>query len=159
MGALITHFIPSLLVILIPSGNVYSFILDVEGYPAQFFALAISFGLVWLRFKRPDLRRPYKAWLSAVGVRSVLSLAPLVAPFVPRDGIGWRRHLSEVSYAFVGTAVILIGVLYWYVFTILIPRWKGYALEETVEVLDDGTSMTKLVKVPRGSGPVPTIEQ
>jgi hypothetical protein len=37
------------------------------------------------------------------------------------------------------------GVLYWYVWTILLPRWRGYRLEEEVEVLKDGTSITKLV--------------
>jgi hypothetical protein len=104
-GALVTHFIPSLLVILIPSGNVYSFILDVEGYPGQIFALATSFGLLWLRIKRPELRRPYKAFLPAVWFRILLSFALLGAPFVPRQGVDWREHLSQVSYAFVGTSM------------------------------------------------------
>lgn len=105
MGALITHFIPSFLVICLPAGNIYSFILDVEGFPAQFFALAGSFGLIWLRFKRPDLRRPYKAWLSAVWLRIALSVALVIAPFVPRKTMSWREHLEQVSYAFVGTTM------------------------------------------------------
>jgi hypothetical protein len=105
LGALVTHYIPSFLVICIPAGNIYSFILDVEGYPGQFFSLASSFGLIWLRFKRPDLRRPYKAFLPAVWLRIALSIALLIAPFVPRDGLNWRQHLSEVSYAFVGTSM------------------------------------------------------
>jgi hypothetical protein len=37
--------------------------------------------------------------------------------------------------------------LYWYVWTILLPRWRGYRLEEEVGVLNDGTTITKLVKV------------
>jgi hypothetical protein len=44
---------------------------------------------------------------------------------------------------------IVFGLLYWYVWTIAIPKWKGYRLEEKTEVLDDGTSVTKLVHVPR----------
>ena len=44
---------------------------------------------------------------------------------------------------------IVFGLLYWYVWTVAIPKWKGYKLEERVEVLDDGTSVTKLVHVPR----------
>ena len=105
MGALVTHYIPSLLVITIPTGNVYSFILDAEGYPGQMFALATSFGLLWLRHERPDLKRPYKAFLPAVWLRIALSVALLAAPFVPRQGLNWKQHLSQVSYAFVGTAV------------------------------------------------------
>lgn len=105
MGALIVHFIPSLLVILIPTGNVYSFILNVEGYPAQLYAIAGSFGLIWLRMKRSDLHRPYKAFLPAVWLRIALSVALLVAPFVPRQGVDWSEHLSKVSYALVGTSM------------------------------------------------------
>ncbi|KAL9096524.1 MAG: hypothetical protein Q9165_001521 [Trypethelium subeluteriae] len=159
MGALVTHFVPSLLVICIPAGNIYSFILDVEGYPAQFYALAGSFGLIWLRYRRPDLHRPYKAYLSAVWLRIALSVALLIAPFVPRKSVDWKQHLSDVSYAFVGTAILLFGVGYWYIWTVLIPRWKDYSLEEAAEVLDDGTTITKLVKVPRGSKPVPTTDE
>jgi len=43
---------------------------------------------------------------------------------------------------------ILFGVLYWLLWTVLIPKWGGYRLEETADVLDDGTTITKLVQVP-----------
>jgi amino acid transporter len=105
MGALIVHFIPSLLVICLPAGNIYSFILDLELFPAQYFVLASAFGLLWLRRKRPELRRPYKAFPPAVWVRIALSVALLVAPFVPRKGLTFLEHLSQVSYAFVGTSM------------------------------------------------------
>ena len=42
----------------------------------------------------------------------------------------------------------LVGsVIYWYLWTVLIPHWGGYHLEEEGDVLHDGTSVTKLVKV------------
>ena len=42
---------------------------------------------------------------------------------------------------------LVCGVIYWYLWTVLVPRLRGYRLEEEVGVLDDGTSVTKLVKV------------
>lgn len=39
---------------------------------------------------------------------------------------------------------IIFGILYWYIWTVLLPRWGGYKLEEEDEVLDDGTKITKL---------------
>jgi hypothetical protein len=105
MGALITHYIPSFLVISIPAANIYSFILDVEGYPGTFFSIAGSVGLIWLRYRRPDLKRPYKAFLPAVAFQIAHSIAVIFAPFVPREGLNWKQHLSAVSYAFVGTAM------------------------------------------------------
>lgn len=78
------NYIPSLLVITLPpSGEVYSFILEVEGYPAQMINFAVGIGLIWLRYKRPDLKRPFKAWSIAVALRLAFSLGLLVAPFFP----------------------------------------------------------------------------
>lgn len=104
MGGLIVHYIPSFLVIALPpSGDVYSFILDVEGYPGQFFALATSLGLIWLRFRRPDLNRPFKAWLGAVLLRVALSLALIAAPFFPpKEKTG---GIFYATYAIVGIAM------------------------------------------------------
>ncbi|KAF2733660.1 hypothetical protein EJ04DRAFT_494853 [Polyplosphaeria fusca] len=142
MGGLIVHYIPSLLVITLPpSGDVYSFILEVEGYPGTIYGLAVSIGLLWLRYKRPDLKRPFKAWIVAVILRIALGLALLAAPFFPpRDGKERQGGIWYATYAVVGISIIIFGLLYWYVWTKLIPRWKGYTLEEETSVLEDGTT-------------------
>ncbi|KAL7799254.1 amino acid permease domain-containing protein [Trichoderma ceciliae] len=145
LGGLIVNFIPSFLVIVLPpTTEVYSFILEVEGYPGQVFTLAMGVGLVWLRFKRPDLKRPYKAWLPAVVLRTILSVALLAAPFFPPKEKP-SGGLWYATYAVVGMSTVVAGVVYWYVWTILLPKWGGYTLEEETEVLDDGTSITRLV--------------
>ncbi|OQD80996.1 hypothetical protein PENANT_c030G08210 [Penicillium antarcticum] len=45
---------------------------------------------------------------------------------------------------------LLFGVLYWYIWTVLLPRWGNYKLEEEKEILADGTSIIKLVRVHGG---------
>lgn len=42
---------------------------------------------------------------------------------------------------------IVFAIVYWYLWTVAVPRWRGYRLEEEVDVLEDGTSITKLIKV------------
>jgi amino acid transporter len=100
------HYIPSFLVILIPPrGDVYNFILDVEGYPGQFLALATAIGLLLLRRKRPDLRRPFKAWLPAVWVRIAICVALIAAPFFPpKDGV------ADVGFFYATYAIVGIGM-------------------------------------------------
>lgn len=44
------------------------------------------------------------------------------------------------------TCRIILAVLYWYVWTVVLPRRGGYKLEEAVETLDDGTTITRLVR-------------
>jgi amino acid transporter len=106
MGGLIVHYIPSFLVIALPpSGDVYSFILEVEGYPGQVFALAGSIGLLWLRYKRPDIKRPFKAWVLAVVLRIGLSLALLAAPFFPPKEGTSTGGIWYATYAVVGISM------------------------------------------------------
>lgn len=141
------HFIPSFLVIILPpAGDVFNFILDVDGYPIQFTALAVSIGLILLRIRKPELTRPYKAWLPLVWLRILLCMALIVAPFVPPEN-GGDVSFFYATYALVGIGLIVFAVLYWYFWIICLPRWKGYRIDEEVEVLADGTSITKLVHI------------
>lgn len=39
------------------------------------------------------------------------------------------------------------GVIYWYLWTVLIPRLRDYRLEEEGDMLQDGMSVTKFVQV------------
>ncbi|KAL5334153.1 amino acid permease-domain-containing protein [Aspergillus crustosus] len=147
LWGLIVHYFPSLLVITLPpQGDVYNFILDVEGYPGTIFGLAVSGGLLLLRWREPHLPRPFRAWLPAVWVRISASLALLVSPFIPPPNYQGDVDFFYATYAVVGTGVIIFGVLYWYVWTVLLPRWGGYRLEEEEKVLDDGTAVIKLVR-------------
>ncbi|KAI1098326.1 amino acid permease-domain-containing protein [Jackrogersella minutella] len=142
LGGLIVHYIPSFLVIVLPpSSEVYSFILEVEGYPGQIYALAISIGLIWLRYKRPDLKRPFRAWIPAVIFRIILCFCLLAAPFFP-PSTPKPGGLFYATYAIVGVGILLFGVLYWLVWTVILPRIGKYRLEETPDVLDDGTAIT-----------------
>ena len=82
----------------------YSFILEVEGYPAQFYAIAVTVGLLLLRVRRPDLKRPFKAWLPAAYIRIAFSVALLAAPFFPpakRPSHG----MFYATYAIVGISM------------------------------------------------------
>ena len=87
LGGLLIHYIPSFLVIVCPpSQQVYTFILSAEGYPGQVVGFAVGAGLLWLRFKRPDLDRPFKAWIPAVLLGLCLNISLLAAPFLAPGG-------------------------------------------------------------------------
>lgn len=106
LGGLIVHYIPSLLVIVCPpSETVYSFIADVEGYAGQFFFIAVAAGLLLLRRSRPELNRPFKAWLPAVWVRIILSLALLTAPFFPS-----KKGVTDVNFFYATYALVALAV-------------------------------------------------
>ncbi|KAF7908070.1 uncharacterized protein EAF01_003825 [Botrytis porri] len=151
LGGLIVHYIPSFFVIAIPPrGDVYNFILDVEGYPSQFAALALSLGLIYLRYSRPDLKRPFKAWLPAVWIRIAVCLALIAGPFFKPTKGSADVGFWYATYAVVGVGIILFGVGWWAIVFWGLPRWGGYRIEEEVGILGDGTSVTRLVRVKAG---------
>jgi hypothetical protein len=112
------HYVPSLLVIVLPpSDEVYSFILEVESYPSQAFALATSAGLLWLGHSRSDLRRPFKVWSTVVILRIALGLARCTFlpvrerqrhGFVARDVRRCRRECVSTTSMF---RIIMIDFL------------------------------------------------
>ncbi|KAH6963405.1 amino acid/polyamine transporter I [Fusarium avenaceum] len=143
MGGFVIHYIPSFLVMVLPPSNtIYSLILEIDGYAAQLIGLAVAIGLVKLRSQRPDLKRPFKAWIPAVGVRIIMSCALIAAPFFrPPD---YQGEMFYATYAVFSWVIGIVGVVYWYVWTIGVPRWRGTRLEEETDVLDDGTTITRL---------------
>ncbi|KAH7322592.1 amino acid permease-domain-containing protein [Stachybotrys elegans] len=146
LGGFVVHFIPSFLVIVLPpSAEIYSFILEVEGYPAQIFSLFLSGGLLWLRYSRPDLKRPFKALTAAVVIKILLSLALLMGPFFPPSEAP-ENGLFYATYAIVGVGILVVGVGYWFISSVALPHLLNYRLEQVVEVLDDGTSITRIIK-------------
>ncbi|KAL5895005.1 low-affinity methionine permease [Pyricularia oryzae] len=148
LGGLLMNFVVSVLVLVLPpSKEVYSFILEVESYPGQFFALASACGLLYLRRKKPDLKRPFRAWIPAVVLRIMVCLALIAAPFFP-PATPTEGGMFYATYAVVGFSIIMIGLVYWFAWTILAPRLGGYKLEEKAEVLADGMTVTKYVHVP-----------
>lgn len=154
---------PSLLVIVLStSADVCAFIADVEGYAGQFFAVATSTGLLWLRYKKPDLYRPFKAWIPGVWLVTALCIGLITAPLIPpRNGTA-DVGFFHATHALVGLGVWAIpmprlkistnldsftfGFVYWYIWAVALPRWGGYRVENETGVLEDGTSITKLVR-------------
>ena len=45
-----------------PPAVAYPFILDVEGYPQQIINVFIVIGLFWLRYRKPNVPRPFRVW-------------------------------------------------------------------------------------------------
>ncbi|KAI9570761.1 amino acid/polyamine transporter I [Boletus coccyginus] len=144
LPGLIIHLIPSVIVILGPPMNVaYPFILDVQGYPTQIISLFIVIGLFWMRWKRPDIPRPFKVWWPLAAFYLVTVVFLIVAPFLPpANGVGDTPPLPYYLYCLVGIGVMSVGAGYWAVWRILLPKVFGYELVPRKETLDDGTVVT-----------------
>ncbi|KAF8549469.1 amino acid transporter [Imleria badia] len=144
LPGLIIHLIPSVIVILGPPTQVvYPFILDVEGYPSQIINFFIVIGLFWMRWKRPDIPRPFKVWWPLAVLYFAAAVFLLVAPFLPpANGVGDTPPLPYYLYCLVGIGIMFVGVGYWAGWRVLLPKVFGYQLVPRKEKLEDGTVVT-----------------
>ncbi|KAH6664717.1 high affinity methionine permease [Halenospora varia] len=147
-AGLLLHFIPSLIVIVaIPAGDAYAFILDVEGYPLAIINLFVVLAFLYLRYDEPiSPRQHFRAPLPMALVFLVAQLFLIVDPFLrPPKGQG-DTGLPYWLYPLVGIAVLLMGALYWLVWMVLWPMWGGFEWEEKKTELVDGTVVREFVK-------------
>lgn len=146
-AGLLLHFIPSFIVIIaIPAGDAYSFILDVEGYPGAIINAFVVVGLFILRWRAPDIPRPFKVWLPVAFFFLVAQCFLLVAPFIrPPGGVG-DTSLPYWLYPIVGIVVLIGGVVYWAIWRVALPKFGRFSWVERKDVLSDGTVATVFVK-------------
>lgn len=110
LGGVILNFVPTALIILaVPSSHVYSFMLDIESYPAQISALAIATGLLWLRWARPELPRPFKVSIPMVVVYLAICASQVILPFLPSSTTS--SGIWEGGYALVGLTMWVLLLL------------------------------------------------
>lgn len=140
-AGLLLHFVPSFIVIVaIPFGDAYNFILDLEGYPSSVIYFLVVMGLFWLRYRAPHIPRPFKVWWPVAGFFLAAQTFQLVAPFLsPPNGVGDTPPLPYWLYAVVGIALLAASVLYWFVWWVVLPAIGRYRLVPNPTTLKDGT--------------------
>lgn len=147
-AGLFLHFVPSFIVIVaIPFGDAYNFILDLEGYPIAIINFAVVVGLFILRRRAPEVRRPFKAWWPVAGFFMTGQAFLLVAPFLRPPGGKGDTSLPYWLYPIIGIVVLISGVIYWVGWRILLPYLGGFEYREQKGTLRDGTVVTEFVRV------------
>lgn len=132
-----------ILIVVIPFGDAYNIILDLDGYPDSIVNLMVAIGLLQLRVTQPNLKRPFRAPLVSAAIfiaaQFFLIMAPLMKPFSANGDTNQPYWL----YPLLGTTILLCGILYWLVWWVMLPRVGKYKLVPRKEQLRDGTIVTR----------------
>lgn len=130
----------SFLVLAVPAGDIFAFLVDLSGYPGLIFSLATSCGVWILRRRRVQMGLPahaYRAPNIVVLAYALKSFALIVMPWIPPEGgsHGGDVDFFYATYCIVAIAVLLLcGIYYWIWFKAL-PKWCRYEIiEETVSL-------------------------
>ncbi|KAK0510331.1 hypothetical protein JMJ35_007725 [Cladonia borealis] len=147
-GGLLLHFIPSFIILVaIPFGDAYDFILDLEGYPSSVVYFIVIIGLLILRWRVPDMPRPFKIWWPVAVFFLIGQAFLLVAPFLrPPGGVG-DTSLPYWLYPVVGIAILVAGVGYWFGWQKVLPSIGRFEWKRSKTYLKDGTVVTQFKPV------------
>jgi amino acid transporter len=118
---LLLHWVVSVAAIVLPSGHVYSFLIDVGGYPVGVISAAVSLGLLYLYANpREKWTSPCRANMFCIVLFAFANVLLLILPWIPPSGSRGEGGNGESGsdfpyYAYPATAVALLasGALYW----------------------------------------------
>ncbi|CAK7232611.1 hypothetical protein SBRCBS47491_008331 [Sporothrix bragantina] len=113
---LLLHWIVSVAVIVVPPpGKVYSFLVDIGGYPVSIISVAIAVGLLYLKSTRLERwvspwPAPWFAIVPFVASNCLLLILPWIPP---ANGLGENDRFASYAYPTTALAVIGSGSFFW----------------------------------------------
>ncbi|KAH9852455.1 amino acid transporter [Lenzites betulinus] len=153
--------VTSLLVLLVPPGDAYLFMLNLSSYPLALINMFVSGGLVFIHLPDSALPKglralrasydwhpPFKAWTPVVLFFFLSNVFLVAVPLVP-PARGYRvyENLPYWLHVLVAWSISFGGVVYWYVWCVWLPRRGGYVLVRDWVRDDDGTPRRVVRKV------------
>ncbi|KAJ6517472.1 APC amino acid permease [Mycena vitilis] len=151
-GLAVLYLISVAMVIVPPPGDAYLFLLSMSSYSLTLINTLVSFGLLLLHSKSyrawawdPPFRAPRMiVWLFFIS-NVFLALIPMIPP---APGQRTFEHIPYYMHVVVTIAASQLGVAYWAIWSVWLPRRNGYALKREWKIQDDGVSRFVFVKVP-----------
>ncbi|KAJ7245653.1 APC amino acid permease [Mycena haematopus] len=151
-GLTVLYLISVALVIAPPPGDAYLFLLSVSSYSLTLINTFVSFGLLLLHTRAyrawawdPPFRAPRAVVVLFFVSNVFLALVPLVPP---AEGKRTFERIPYYAHVVVTLAASQLGVLYWAVWAVWLPRRNGYALKREWRVQEDGVPRFVFVRVP-----------
>ncbi|KAI5966453.1 MUP3 [Candida pseudojiufengensis] len=139
--------ITTLIVVGFPKGDVYSYMVSLEGYPQQIAVALIAIGIYIIRKRYPDLHAPIKAGFLGTSSVFLISIYLIIGPFISSGSPNPKGLENWPNYASVGTICILICILYWAMMFKILPWFGNYELVSEEVILSDGLTIKQWDKI------------
>ncbi|KAF6807388.1 high-affinity methionine permease [Colletotrichum sojae] len=143
----------ALMILAVPAGDAFTFVNDLGIFPAAAFNLAMAVGIYVVRWRRSKLNLPepeFRAWHVVIIFNICIQLYLLVMPWYPPAGGQYAGDVSfwYATYAVTGLGILLACGLYYWIWAVQIPKWRGYELRQELVDLGDGAQSHHLRKIP-----------
>ncbi|AEO56501.1 hypothetical protein MYCTH_2090611 [Thermothelomyces thermophilus ATCC 42464] len=139
-ASLFLHWIITVIVLVAPPpGPAYNFIVNLYTYPGAWINAFVAGGLIYLRLtKSENWSSPWQTYLPVPVIFLCLNIFLVVTPFMPPNSDWNADGYPYYAFPLVGTGVLLLGALYWLVWTRLWPEWTSFAVTDALVLKEDG---------------------
>ncbi|KAL3425200.1 amino acid transporter [Phlyctema vagabunda] len=131
-----------------PAGDAFNFVVSLSSYPGSVINLAITIGLVKLRLKKKEnWSSPFRAPWAVIGLFLLANAFLVIMPFVrPPNGKG-NTSLPYWLSSVVPLGILSLGIIYYLVRFVALPKAFGYTLVTRQEELSDGSTVSRYRRV------------
>ncbi|KAL4912339.1 amino acid/polyamine transporter I [Aspergillus aurantiobrunneus] len=136
---LLVFFSSTIMILFIPFGEVYNFLLDVGQYAITIINVLVVIGLFIIRARTPN-QRTFRAWTPVVYLFLASQIFLLVTPFVPA-ALDTGKALPPWLYSVVAILVLSGAGIYWFVSWVALPRHGEFVWTVRKSILSDGSSV------------------
>ncbi|KAF8067975.1 APC amino acid permease [Lyophyllum atratum] len=138
-----------------PPGDAYLFMISLSSYSLAIINTLVAFGLLLLytpKYHEWDWNPPFHAPKVVIVLFCLSNAFLVIVPLIPPShGSRVYENLPYWLHVFVAYLVSLIGVAYWYIRCVWLPRRNGYRLERQWTLQEDGVPRYVFRKVARDS--------
>lgn len=134
------------LIMFTPSGDIYNYIIDLEGYPVQIFTALCAIGVFILRRKHPDVIAPIRSSLVGTFLILLITLYLVISPLCTAQSPNPAGLEHWPSYPIVAIGCLFICVSYWLFMFRILPFVFGYELVCNEIKLGNGLVVREWVK-------------
>ncbi|KAG2126693.1 amino acid/polyamine transporter I [Suillus cothurnatus] len=143
------YLLTVLVIVGLPAGDAFNFLLDLASYPNLVFGAATAVGL-WVLRRRRRLAGLAPSKYRARNIYVFLSLFSaiflLIMPWVPPEPGHGDVSFWYATYCVVGLGILVLCGFYYWLWIVVLPRLGGYTVVEEVERLEDGALTARLTR-------------
>ncbi|ROW17004.1 hypothetical protein VPNG_01413 [Cytospora leucostoma] len=148
-ASLFLHWIVTIIVLVAPpAGPAYNFIVDLYTYPGAWINSFVAGGLVYLHYtKSENWSSPWSTYLPVILLFLASNVFLAIVPFIPPNGSWDAAGYPYYIFPVVGVGVLVLGGVYWTIWTKVLPAIGGYKIRLERTETADGSEVLRYVRV------------
>ncbi|KAK3688786.1 amino acid/polyamine transporter I [Podospora appendiculata] len=144
-ASLFLHWLVTIIILLAPPpGPAYNFLVNLYTYPGAWINGFVGAGLIYLHYaKSENWTSGWHTPLPVLVIFTLLNAFLALVPFIPPEGDWNAEGYPYYVFPVVGCSVLLLGALYWALWTKFWPWVRGHKVVAERIISEDGTEVIR----------------